>query len=399
MSYIGYIDRVTSKTVKGWACNINALEDALSVDVFANEVLIGSVCADIFRPDLSQVGNGRHAFTFKLSKEHIGKKITALISGTDHPLIDNTELKGIDQERAIQRRDKLFAHISPGVQRGIEFGPLCTPLVRPEVGNIRYIDHASTDDLKKKYEGHTTVDIENIVDVDYVWNGQPLRELIDGYSEVDFAVASHVIEHVPNLIGWLLEIHSILKVGGILSLAIPDKRFCFDFKRQLTEPQHLVEAYLLRYTQPSPRMVFDHYSNVVQIDGDIAWNSWDLPPDPDRMRNTHKPAEALDKARRAAESGEYFDAHCWVFTPESFLDNLSVLVQLNLLPYKISTFFDTYGHEFIVSLQSTPRKETEASVSAKRSSILGAKGRIQTCPFEKKSEDTLEAGIKTGEAG
>lgn len=44
----------------------------------------------------------------------------------------------------------------------------------------------------------------------------------------NWTVSSHVMEHVPDPIGWLSEIFEVLKPGAVLSLALPDKKFCFD---------------------------------------------------------------------------------------------------------------------------------------------------------------------------
>ncbi len=51
----------------------------------------------------------------------------------------------------------------------------------------------------------------------------------------DLLVASHVIEHVPDLITWLREIASVLKPTGQARLAIPDRRYTFDLLRVETQ--------------------------------------------------------------------------------------------------------------------------------------------------------------------
>jgi predicted SAM-dependent methyltransferase len=45
----------------------------------------------------------------------------------------------------------------------------------------------------------------------------------------DGVIASHVIEHFPDLLGFFLAAERMLKPDGILSLVVPDKRFCFDY--------------------------------------------------------------------------------------------------------------------------------------------------------------------------
>jgi hypothetical protein len=98
--------------------------------------------------------------------------------------------------------------------KGLEFGPLSRPIVRPEEGDIRYIDHASTEALRDKYVINDGHDISEFVEISHVWNGGRLRDVIANNEIFDFALASHVIEHVPDVIGWLADIFSVLKDDG-----------------------------------------------------------------------------------------------------------------------------------------------------------------------------------------
>ena len=172
----------------------------------------------------------------------------------------------------LTRNGKILSCIQPSSQLGIEIGPLTSPIVTRDMGAIRYVDYATAEELKAKYADEAGVDTSKIVEVDYIWGAQSLPDLVGNEAPFDYAIASHVIEHVPDLIGWLKELHAILKPGGILSLAIPDKRFCFDYRRDLTKPADILEAYLRRSRKPSPRQVFDHLASAVARQGAIAWS-------------------------------------------------------------------------------------------------------------------------------
>src|SRR6185437_1662157 len=91
---------------------------------------------------------------------------------------------------------------------------------------VYVVDHLNREQLIEKYQ-HDPVATENIEEVDFVWRGQPYAELTGRTKFYDWIIASHVIEHTPDLIGFLNDCDSILKDDGILSLAVPDKRFCF----------------------------------------------------------------------------------------------------------------------------------------------------------------------------
>ena len=62
----GYIDRVRSSSIAGWAQNADAPEAPVCLDIFADGKLIGRVLANIYRDDLKAagLGTGRHAFNF-----------------------------------------------------------------------------------------------------------------------------------------------------------------------------------------------------------------------------------------------------------------------------------------------------------------------------------------------
>lgn len=145
----------------------------------------------------------------------------------------------------MDRRHYLLALIDPATQRGLEIGALCKPVVPPAAGRIEYVDHLPTEALREKYAADPNVDIDQIVPVNYVWGASTLPEAV-GDQRFDYVIASHVIEHVPDPIGWFKEIAAVLKPGGVLSLAIPDKRWTFDCRREVTSASALIESYFER---------------------------------------------------------------------------------------------------------------------------------------------------------
>ncbi|HEY0521693.1 MAG TPA: methyltransferase domain-containing protein, partial [Ilumatobacteraceae bacterium] len=168
------------------------------------------------------------------------------------------------------RTDSLLKSIDVATAKGLELGPLINPVVRKDMGDVRYIDHVDTDALRARYATHVGFDVDAIVPIDYVSNGS-IRDAVGGDIPFDYVIASHVIEHVPDVIGWFADIRSVLRDDGVLSLAIPDHRRCFDALRSPTVTADLIEAYLTKPTIPSPRQVFDHYSAAVAWRGMIAW--------------------------------------------------------------------------------------------------------------------------------
>ena len=62
----GYIDRVRSGSIAGWAQNADAPEAPVCLDIFADGKFIGCLLANIYRDDLQAagLGSGRHGFEF-----------------------------------------------------------------------------------------------------------------------------------------------------------------------------------------------------------------------------------------------------------------------------------------------------------------------------------------------
>jgi Methyltransferase domain len=261
----------------------------------------------------------------------------------------------------LTRTQKLLHHIDLAHQMGVEIGPLVNPVVTRKMGEIRYIDHVSTEALRLKYADDPSIDINQIVDVDYVWGEKSLEALTHTEAPFDYLIASHVIEHVPDLVGWLSEIRTILKRGGILSLAIPDKRQCFDCQRQNTRLCELIQAYLSQSRQPTSGQIFDYYAGTVgTAKGEITWNG-QLDASAG-LRNLRSLSTAWDLTEQAFASGDYCDVHCWVFTPASFLNLLADLAELGLLKFEVVQLYETAGCEFFVSLRAMEQPVARSAI-------------------------------------
>jgi predicted SAM-dependent methyltransferase len=256
----------------------------------------------------------------------------------------------------VTRLEKILSCIDVPTETGLEVGALMNPIVTRKMGKIRYIDHATTEELRSKYAHDPNVDIDKIVDVDYVWGKEGLPELVEKDAPFDYLVASHVIEHVPDFIGWLQEIHAVLKIGGILSLVIPDKRYCFDYRRSLTQTADVIEAFLSHSRKPTPRHVFDYISSVVAYNGRITWDSSTVIEER-HLKPMHSKQDAWDLANRAMLEDQYVDAHCWVFMPHSFFELLKDLVRLDLFGFVVEKFYESEGCEFYVSLKAIELKK------------------------------------------
>ena len=231
------------------------------------------------------------------------------------------------------REEKLLAGLDVAGTRGIEIGALASPLLRPPDADIRFVDHADQAALREKYRGDANVDPDAIVPVDAVWGERTLAECFPG-ELFDYLVASHVIEHVPDMIGWLGEIAGVLRPGGRLILAVPDRRYSFDVLRRETSLSELVGNHLAGARRPTPAQVFDYNAHAVELDHITAWTAM---PAPAALRRYITLPDALAMAKESRD-GVYRDSHCSVFTARSLLGLLDGLLELGLLPFRLERF-------------------------------------------------------------
>ena len=250
----------------------------------------------------------------------------------------------------MERTEKLTAGLDLKRMIGIEIGPLDRPIVRKREGEVIYVDHTDTASLREKYKNDPHVDGAAIEEVDAIWGTKTLQEAIGSARKVDYIIASHVIEHVPDLITWLEELRSVLKPTGEVRLAVPDRRFTFDYLRRETTLADILSAYLLRPRMPMPVSILDFVLNVTPVSNVDAWEG---KLDPTRLQPERTIDDALGIARDSLQNGNYHDVHCWVFTPRSFADLFARAGEAGLIRFACNAFHDTeyYQIEFFTVLR------------------------------------------------
>ncbi|MEQ1528584.1 MAG: methyltransferase domain-containing protein [Methylococcales bacterium] len=249
----------------------------------------------------------------------------------------------------LSREEKVFCLLDK-TGLGLEIGPSHNPIAPKKKGfNVHTLDHATAAELRQKYHGHNII-LDNIEEVDFVWHGEPFQELIGKTGCYDWIIASHVIEHVPDLISYLQQCEALLKPTGILSLVIPDRRYCFDYFSANTSTGQVLDAYAEKRMRPSHGQIFDYFANSAKLNGNIAWSADDRG---EVTEFVHSLAEAQQQWGRSVSSAEYIDVHCWRFTPSSFRLMMADLQMLGLTGLYSAKEFDSEGCEFFVALSKT----------------------------------------------
>ncbi len=262
-------------------------------------------------------------------------------------------------DKTPSRRDIVLSRIKRS-GRGLEIGPSHNPITPKKEGfDVEIIDHLDQQGLREKYREHA-VDIHNIEVVDYVWDGQKTYcELTGKKQYYDWIIASHVIEHTLDLIGFLKDCEKLLADNGILALIIPDKRYCFDYYRTVSSLARIIDQHLTPVTLHTPGTVAEYYLNVVLRNGHPCWS--------EQLAQTHGEltfAHDLSEARAAMHNRQvYQDVHNWCFVPHGFRLLVQDLRQLGFIGLYEQDFVDTIGCEFYVFLtkdkenRDIPRKE------------------------------------------
>lgn len=227
------------------------------------------------------------------------------------------------------------------VGRGLEIGPSFSPLLPKRDGyNVETLDHMDAEALRRKYAG-TAVDLSRIETVDYVGGLEQI------HTQYDFIVASHVIEHVPDLLGFLQQCERLLSSSGILVLAVPDHRYAFDCLRPRSTTGQVIDA-LGRTAHTAGRM-FDEIAYNCLNDGRLAWK---------RTARKHlrfyRPLVDAAVVARNPHAHHQGDIHAWQFSPAGFRLIMQDLAETRLLALREQAFIEA-ASEFFISLSRNGR--------------------------------------------
>jgi hypothetical protein len=246
---------------------------------------------------------------------------------------------------------------------GLEIGPSHAPIAAKKDGfKVEIIDHANAEDLIDKYTGHG-VDINSIEKVDHIWQGESYAELTGKRSYYDWIIASHVIEHTPDIVSFLLNCNDVLNDEGMLSLAVPDYRYIFDQYRAPTGLSKVLEAFHEKRTRHSIGAVAEHYLYSSNKGGAIAWSKFAH----GESALAYDYQQAVSYIEQASKDERYMDVHAWCFTPSLFRLVIKDLNSLGLCPLKEASFFSTSGCEFFITLSRSAQGASESRLQLMKS--------------------------------
>ena len=257
----------------------------------------------------------------------------------------------------MDRKDRLMQGMTRDMA-GIEVAPWLAPIApRRDGWNVRIVDVFDTETLRQRGAADSEQnwrDMSVLEEVDFVGSATEIAALVpaDLHGRIDWIVSSHNFEHLPNPIKFLQGCEAILAPGGALTMAVPDKRGCFDVFRPLTETADWIEAFFEDRRRPSPRTLMSSRSSFAGR------------PDPDGISHAFfigEPAGALRLERDLAPNfafwrdgmqGEaYEDAHVTVMTPASLELLLLDARQLGLVGLDLEWVHENGDFEFYLRLR------------------------------------------------
>jgi len=235
------------------------------------------------------------------------------------------------QER---RRAFLAKHVDVSATRGLEFGGFDLPTVPPTLGECAIADMRSEYHLSQEFK----LPLDEICFVDCIV--QPglasYRQIEDRF---DYVVLCHVLEHIPDVITTINDLGKLLVPGGILFIALPDKRETPDASRHSTTLSRLVERQLDQTVTPS-------LSEIAEFS--LAWN--------EEFQKQYK--ESMHTFFQDMRSHQLFgnpDVHCNVWTDYEFTQQLRELIDADYV-----TALE------IVGIQSTQNPFNEFYIALRR---------------------------------
>jgi hypothetical protein len=241
--------------------------------------------------------------------------------------------------------------------RGLEVGPLHRPLVAKDEAAVEYLDVMDRARLLEHYADDPFVTPEAVPEIDHFLIGhdghsRSLLEAVGDAEPFNWVLASHVIEHIPNPIGWLEQLATLTVDDGVLVLAVPDRRYCFDVLRPATTTGQLLAAHHNDDQRPPVAAVYDYFVGSVTYDATELWRG-EVPSYASRIHGVDQASERV----AATLAGEYVDCHVWLFTPQSFVEQMHELRAAGLSKWYVEQIEATPEHdiEFKVVMRRLPR--------------------------------------------
>lgn len=236
---------------------------------------------------------------------------------------------------------------------GLEVSPNFAPIVTKSDSDVLYCDYLTHEQLMAREKANPGR-VNNGLWVqrsDFVWEiGKSLEECAPAGIKFDYIISSHVLEHVPDFLGYIYNMRKVLKDDGVIVFALPDIKGSGEYFRRESSPSDLLDAYLTARQWPSPAQVYDGFRTLFPFNNaslvDVTLSD---------VKCYFTPESCYQIAKNSIT--KYQDVHCWAFTKESLASTLSELKKIGVFDFEIEDLESNAptvtgsGSEFYVKLR------------------------------------------------
>ena len=273
------------------------------------------------------------------------------------------------------RRAKLLAGITKEM-RGIEIAPWFCPLTPKREGfhclSLDVFDKTTLLERAKQDPNILSDQLPSIEDVDLVGSATDIAELvpIEQHGTFDYIISSHNFEHIPDPISFLKGCEQVLKRNGILSMAVPDARGCFDFFRPHTTLAEWLTALKEKRQKPNAQQIFQARAYSAFF-GDNEQEASFISPYQDlkKVKVDGGLRAAYDEWQTSPQD-KYEDVHCSVMTPASFQMLILECRHLGLISMELESISGPHGCEFFVRLINSGTPLELADINEARTNLM-----------------------------